>query len=162
MEPGSGRVPLLAFLCWYQGCPIAFLQPFSTSWQEGLQPTRTNPTKHHKLLRSNHWNSHLKLSGDCAFVGIYGDQEFKPRKLAYQGLVGVWMFVLNLPDTFSGNLFICERPWGFYLLQAFPQVFPRLSRQDDFALVLLEGADGENIFLTEDFPKDTHFEARAV
>jgi len=41
--------------------------------------------------------------GDCAFVGIYGDQ-------------------------------------------------------DDFALVLLEEAAGESLFLTEEFPKDTHFE----
>ena len=41
--------------------------------------------------------------GDCAFVGIYGDQ-------------------------------------------------------DDFALVLLEEAAGESLFLTEEFPKDSHFE----
>lgn len=38
----------------------------------------------------------------------------------------------------------------------------RSSRQDDFALVLLEEAAGENIFLTEDSPKDTHFEARTA
>ena len=55
------------------------------------------------VLLTNFGVASALAPGDCAFVGIYGDQ-------------------------------------------------------DDFALVLLEGADGENIFLTEDFPKDSHFE----
>ena len=108
--------PAMIF-CRYKGCPVAFFAAISHLPRRITTPT--NPTKHHKLLRSNHWNCHFKLPGDCAFVGIYGDQEFKTRKPAYQWLVGVWMFGLSLSVTYfqAHSLFvrdlevsICCRP----------------------------------------------------
>ena len=62
------------------------------------------------------------------------------------------MFGLSLPDThFQGKLsFVRDLEVS------------RSSRQDDFALVLLEEAAGEQVFLTEDSPKDSHFEVRTA
>ena len=109
----SDGVPLLRFLVGIKDVQL----PFFAAIYCPPAKNDCNPQKSYnksQTAKANHWKCHPQLSGDCAFVGIYGDQEFKTRQQAYQGLVGVWMFGLSLPDThFQGKLFICERPWGF-------------------------------------------------
>ena len=158
----NDRVPLLWVFVGTKAVQLPFLQPFSTC-QEGLQPAQIpqNITNCYEVIIETAISSCQETALlSVSMVTRSSRQENQHISDWLESGCLVWVCQSHI---FRHTLYLWETlRWGFYLLQAFPQVFPLQSRQDDFALVLLEGADGENIFLTEDFPKDSHFEASTL
>ena len=92
--------------------------------------------------------------GDCAFVGIYGDQDW-----------AVWHFAdWSCSWHKRCQRFSCYPSHGVLhstcrLADQWVSFYIFYHCQDDFALVLMEDAEGEVLSLTEEYPSNDHFQA---